>query len=248
MRRCAASRRRRASGSAPSTRTSFGRTTTGSAVSAIPPPVRADGPRSLHRVHRDRARDRARRRSASGLPTGRTIQARTISHPVRATARGLEHLYARAARGDAPPRRVQVLRARLLQHRPPRLGHSRTDLPAARPAGESTRRHGPSSAGNERRADRRPASCRGPARRLSLQQQQVRGRRSHRRLDRPVRVVQDHARDRPWLQPRERRIHDRPVAQHRGKDRRDAAIGDEHPDRLRQGAAGRRRPTRRRPG
>ena len=49
---------------------------------------------------------------------------------------------------------------------------------------------------DERRADRRAAARRGPARRLPLQQPQVRRRRPDRRLDRPVRALPDHARDR----------------------------------------------------
>ena len=67
---------------------------------------------------------------------------------------------------------------------------------------------------------------RGAARRLPLQQPQVRRRRPDRRLDRPVRAVPDHARDRrDGDGAAERRLHDRPVAQRRGQDRRDDPVG-----------------------
>ncbi len=84
------------------------------------------------------------------------------------------------------------------------------------------------------------AARRGPARRLPLQQPQVRRRRPDRRLDRPVRALPDHARDRARRTRERRRVHDRPVAQRRGQDRRDDPVGDEHPDRVREGAARRR--------
>ena len=138
----------------------------------------------------------------------------------------------RRCRRDAPARRVQVLRARLLQHRPARLGHRCARLPPARPAGAGARRHGPPRAGHERRADRRASARRGPARRLPLQQPQVRRRRPDRRLDRPLRALPDHARDRARADGsgdrRDRRggrVHDRPVAQRRGQDRRDDPVG-----------------------
>ena len=98
--------------------------------------VRAQRARPLPRVHRDRAGRSARRRSASGSPTARTTRARTTSRARHARlVDGLEQLYAAAAAGDAAARRVQVLRAGLLQHRPARLGHRR-----ARCAGASGRR------------------------------------------------------------------------------------------------------------
>ncbi len=62
------------------------------------------------------------------------------------------------AAGDAAARRVQVLRAGLLQHRPARLGHRGDALPQPRPAGAGARGHRPPPAGDERRADR-GASC-----------------------------------------------------------------------------------------
>src|SRR5574337_536220 len=52
------------------------------------------------------------------------------------------------------------------------------------PAGAGAGRHGAPSAGHEHRADRRRPARRGTARRLPLQQPQVRRRRSDRRLDR----------------------------------------------------------------
>ena len=111
-------------------------------------------------------------------------------------------------------------------------------------AGASVRRRRCSSTpATTRRGRTSSRSCgparRGAARRLPLQQPQVRRRRPDRRLDRPVRALPDHARDRRGRR-RERRVHDRPVAQHRREDRRDDPVGDEHPDRIREGAARRR--------
>ena len=141
-----------------------------------------EGARPLPRVRRDRAGSSARRRSASGSPTARTTRARTTSRARHARlADGLEQLYAAAAAGDEAARRVQVLRAGLLLDRPARLGHVGADVPPARPAGAGAGRHRPPPAGNEHRADRRDAAGRGAARRLPLQQPQVRRRRPDRR-------------------------------------------------------------------
>ena len=99
------------------------------------------------------------------------------------------------ARRSEAPRRVQVLRAGLL----------RTDLPdwgtAHSSAASSGRRLRCWSIPvithwHERRADRRAPARGGTARRLPLQQPQVRRRRPDRRLDRPLRAVPDHERDR----------------------------------------------------
>ena len=228
-----ASPRSGASASARSTRTSSATTTTGSAASATPTRrVRAEGARPLPRVRRDRAAGRldgdqplARRRHELPGP-GRPRAARYA--PADRRARGA--LRGAAAR-DAAARRVQVLRAGLLQHRPPRLGHGCAGLPPARAAGAGARRHRAPPAGHEHRADRRAAARRGPARRLPLQQPQVRRRRPDRRRDRPVRALPDHARDRlaPTIRRPPRRpgsrVHDRPVAQRRGQDRRDDPVG-----------------------
>ena len=119
-----------------------------------------------------------------------------LRSPLRPAHRVARGALRRATRWHAPARRVQVLRARLLQHRSPRLGHGRARLPPTRPAGAGARRHGPPRPGHERRADRRAPPGRRPARRLPLQQPQVRRRRPHGRGDRPVRALPHHARAR----------------------------------------------------
>ena len=204
------------------------------------PVVRAARARPLPRVHRHRGGGRLRRdqplaRRRHELP-GPGRPARTA----RAAARGARGDLRSAPAGHAAARRVQVLRAGLLQHRPPRLGNVGARLSSPRRAGAGARRHGPPSAGNERRADRGAVARGEPARWVPLQQPQVRGRRPDRRLDRPVRAVPDHVRDRARGRRDADRVHDRPVAQHRGQDRRDAPVGDEHPDGVREGAARRR--------
>src|ERR671936_2883198 len=180
-----------------------------------------------------------RRHELSG--TGRPAR------PVQATARFAHAALRRSAAVDAPTRRVQVLRAGLLQHGPPRLGNGSARLPPPRPAGPGARRHRPPSPGDERRANRRAASRGGAARWLPFQQSQVRRRRPGRRLDRPVRALPDHARDRRRTgrsgngRNRERsRIHDRPIPQRRRQDRRDAPVGRKRPDRVRKGTPRRR--------
>ncbi len=103
----------------------------------------------------------------------------------------LGRVYAELPARAGVPGRVQVLRARLLRDRPRRLGQRAADLPQARRAREGARRPRPPRAGHEHRADRRLPGRRGPARRLSLQQPQVRRRRPDRRLGEPVRAVPD---------------------------------------------------------
>ena len=87
--------------------------------------------------------------------------------------------------------RVQALRARVLRDRSGRLGQRAADLPQARRARARAGRPRPPRAGREHRADRRLPGRRGPARRLPLQQPQVRRRRPDRRLGQPVRAVPD---------------------------------------------------------
>ena len=72
-----------------------------------------------------------------------------------------------------------------------RTGARRCCSASARRAGQGAGRPRPSRAGRQRRADRRAARARGAARRLSLQQPQVRRRRPDRRLGQPVRAVPD---------------------------------------------------------
>ena len=116
---------------------------------------------ALPRVRRDRGRDRLDRRSASGSPTARTTRARTTSaRAARRLTDGPRRALRRAAAGDAPARRVQVLRAGVLQHRPARLGHGRARLPPARAAGAGARRHRPPRA--RARTSSRSSRCCSP--------------------------------------------------------------------------------------
>ncbi len=160
----AACRGPRACGSAPSTRTSSATTSTASAASAI----------RTRRSARERC-DIAASASRSREQVGSTIISLWLAdgtnyrgpgrpaRPARAARAGPRRALRGAARRHAAARRVQVLRARVLQHRPARLGHRRAPLPASRPAGAGPRRHGPPPAGDERRADRgrasRPRGC-----------------------------------------------------------------------------------------
>ena len=115
----------------------------------------------------------------------------------------------------------------------------------ARRARAGAGRPRPPRAGRQRRADRRAARRRGPARRLSLQQPQVRRRRPDRRLGQPVRAVPDLRR----AAAPGRTIaaaDDRSVPQRRGQGRGDGAERRQPAGGLRQGAA--RRPRRARRG
>ena len=149
--------------------------------------ARRRGP-ALPRLRRDREGGRldagqplARRRDE--LPgSGRPARP---PHPADRRARA--GLRSPAGRDEAAGR-IQVLRAGVLLDRPSRLGHGGARLPPARPAGTGAGRHRPPPAGHEHRADRRRPARRGAARRLPLQQPQVRGRRPDRRLGRPVRA------------------------------------------------------------
>ena len=113
---------------------------------------------ALPRVRRDRASRRlehdqplARRRDQLPRPGRPPGEVRTAGRGPRAALRG-------AVRRPHAPRRVQVLRARLLQHGSPGLGDRSARLPASRPSRQGARRHRPSPARDERRADRRRCS------------------------------------------------------------------------------------------
>ena len=134
----------------------------------------------------------ARPRSRCGSPTAPTTPARTTC----ASAAAGWSTRCRPSTPQLPAdqehaRRVQALRARLLRHRPRRLGLVAARLPEARRARAGARRPRPPRPGREHRADRRAARRGGPARRLPLQQPQVRRRRPDRRLGQPVRAVPD---------------------------------------------------------
>ena len=168
--------------------------------------VRAAGARPLPRVHRDRGAGRLDDRSASGSPTARTTRARTTcAAATRACSTGSRSSTRRCPTGCGCSSSTSSSSRRFYSTDLPDWGTAALRLPPARPAGAGARRHGPPPAGHERRADRRAAARRGPARRLPLQQPQVRGRRPDRRLDRPVRALPDHARDRRRVRRRRRR-------------------------------------------
>ena len=150
----------------------------------------------------------------------------------------------RDVRGDARERhdaaRVQDLRARVLLHRPARLGHEPAALPAPRRARAGAGRHRPPRAAHEHRDDRGAAARPGPPRRLPLQQPVLRRRRSDGRRGRSVPAVPDHVRDRPGRRDLERRrLHARPVPQHRAQGGRSDPVRDERAGGDCQGAAGR---------
>ena len=119
---CAASPRGRASGSAPINPNLFGDDATGWAASAIPTARSRAGGGALPRVRRI-AEEVGSSSSASGSPTAPTIPARTTCGPSRAARRWALAGLRGASAGHADARRVQVLRARLLQHGSARLGH-----------------------------------------------------------------------------------------------------------------------------
>ena len=152
--------------------------------------------RALQGVRRGREGDRLAAREPVARRRHQLPRAGQPARPLPASRRRPRAAVRDAAARSDAARRVQVLRAGLLQHRPARLGHGRADVSPARPAGEGARRPRTPPAGHQRRADRRDAARGGSARRLPLQQSQVRRRRPHRGCDRSVRAVQDHARDR----------------------------------------------------
>ena len=195
---CAASRRSRASASARSTRTSSATTSTASAASAIPTPgVRAHALDHCRECVEIAERGRLDDRSASGSPTARTTRARTTcAAATRAWSTGSRSSTPRCPPGMRLLVEYKFFEPGFYSTDLPDWGTAALALPPARPAGAGARRHRPPPAGDERRADRRAAARGGPARRLPLQQPQVRGRRPDRRLDRPVRALPDHARDR----------------------------------------------------
>src|SRR5712692_1941150 len=131
------------------------------------------------------------------------------------------------------------LRARLLQHRPARLGHCSGDLRRPWTAGYGPGRYRAPRTGGQRRANRRSPPGSTPAWRFPLQRPQLRRRRFDRGLGGSVPALPDFQRDRGG-----RRgcgpggLHDRPVAQHRAEDRGHGSFGDQRPGRARQGTAG----------
>ena len=163
-------------------------------------------------------------------------------------------------RPPAPGARVQALRAGLLRHRRPRLGHGLRPLRRARRAGRGLPRHRPPRPGHEHRVHRHAAAAARPARRVRLQLPLLRRRRPDRRRRRPVPAVPHPVRGRAGrrLRRRQRRqLHARPVPQHRGQDPRPDPLGAQRPGddgpgaarrpgRARRGRAGRRRARRQR--
>ena len=145
-----------------------------------------EGRRAHARVPGDR--DRARLHRAVAV-AGRRDELPGPGRPPRAPppdAR-LPRARVRADAGRAGTAgRVQAVRARLLRHRPGRLGQCAADVLEARRPGACAGRPRPSRAGREHRADRRVPRRREPPRRVPFQQPQVRRRRPDRRLGEPV--------------------------------------------------------------
>ncbi len=162
------------------------------------------------------------------------------NYPGQGDMRGRQDRLAESPRDDlradrrrpAAGARVQVLRAGVLPHRRPGLGH--VVRPRGRPRRPGLRlpRHRPPRAGHQHRVHRRPAAAAREARLVRLQQPLLRRRRPDRRGGRPVPAVPDpvrvHARRR--LRPRQRRgLHARPVPQHREEDPRPDPVGAQRP-------------------
>ena len=199
-----------------------------------PDPRRPDGPpegdRPPPRVHRRHGRDRlarpqdlARRRHQLPGP-GRHPRPPGPAGRV-AGRRSTPALGERPAAGA----RVQVLRAGVLPHRRPGLGHVAT--PRCRALGDravvclDTGHHAP---GHQHRVHRRAAAAAREARLVRLQHPLLRRRRPDRRRGRPVPAVPDPVRGDPRRRLRRRqrrRVHARPVPQHRGEDPRPDPLG-----------------------
>ncbi len=124
----------------------------------------------------------------------------------------------RPARGaPASGARVQVLRARLLRHRRPRLGHRLRALRGAGRAGRGVPRHGAPRARDQHRVHRDAAAAAGASGLVRLQLALLRRRRPHRRGGRPVPALPDPVRGgagRGLRRRERRRLHARPVPQH----------------------------------
>ena len=156
------------------------------------------GARALPRVRRDRGSRSARPILSLWLADGTNYPGqddlRDAPRASRRRARGA--VRAAAGRACGCSSSTSSSSRRFYSTDLPDWGTAALRLPAPRPAGAGARRHRPPSAGDEHRADRRAPARGGAARRLPLQQPQVRRRRPDRRRDRPVRAVPDHARDR----------------------------------------------------
>ena len=113
-------------------------------------------------------------------------------------AEALRTVYDRLGDDQRHPAGVQALRAGVLRHRRPGLGHVLRALPRARAA----RRRSSSTPATTRRAPTSSSSWRSCCGRqklggVRLQQPLLRRRRPHGRVRRPVPALPDHARDRP---------------------------------------------------
>ena len=151
----------------------------------------------MHQTGSQRPEDLARRGHQLPRP-GRHAR------PPGPARRGPEHDLRPARRGPAARARVQVLRAGVLPHRRPGLGH------VVRPRGRPRRprrgvpRHRPPRARHQHRVHRRAAAAAREARLVRLQQPLLRRRRPHRRCGRPVPAVPDHGRGHPRWRLRRR--------------------------------------------
>ena len=222
--RCGRTSRGTGCASGRSTRTSSRTPTTGSARSPTPTPACGPGPWSACSSASGSRPRSARRPSRCGSPTAPTTPARTTCGPAAARLLdGLGQLYAALPAEQELLVEYKLFEPGFYATDLRRLGLGGPGLPAARRARPRARRPRPPRPGHERRADRGPAAGRGPARRLPLQQPQVRRRRPDRRLGEPVRAVPDLLR----AARRRRRAaapDDRPVAQRRAEGRGDGAV------------------------
>ena len=119
-------------------------------------------------------------------------------------ADSLAQIYDRTRCRAAAGAGVQVLRAGVLPHRCPGLGHVVRAGRGARRAGVGLPGHRPPRAGHEHRVHRRAAAAAREARLVRLQLPLLRRRRPDRRRGRSVPAVPDPVRGRPRRRPRAR--------------------------------------------
>ena len=161
------------------------------------PEVRAQGGPAQPRLHRGDGRDRLARPQDLARRRHQLPRPGRHARPPGLARRGAADDLRPARRRPAAGAGVQVLRAGVLPHRRPGLGH--VVRPRDRPGRQGDRlpRHRPPRARHQHRVHRRPAAAAREARLVRLQQPLLRRRRPDRRGGRPVPAVPDHGRGGP---------------------------------------------------
>ena len=203
-RRCAATPRTSGSGSARSTPTPSRTTTTSSAALTHADPRSAARPSTttcecIEIMHETGSRDlKIWLADGTNYPGQDDIRGRQDRLADVAGRRSTPSSRRRPAAGAG----VQVLRAGVLPHRRPGLGHVLRPGRRPRRARHGVPGHRPPRPGHEHRVHRRPAAAAGKARLVRLQLALLRRRRPDRRGGRSVPAVPDHARGDPRRWPR----------------------------------------------